>query len=148
MANIMEIFMLSVANLISAKTPVTFDYDNKDTHVLCIMNSFSKLPAFRYRLCFGVNAIGLINFLMLQLRFTIQVCPVAGESKQTSSRIYINDSRSKKMTKPCAGDFPSDVDILFILFILFYLFLLFTFRVLQRFHFRRESTRCGLLLKS
>ena len=114
MANIMEIFMLSVANLISAKNPVTFDYDNKDTHVLCIMNSFSKLPAFRYRLCFGVNAIGLIYFLMLQLRFTIQVCRIAGESKQTSSRIYINDSRSKKMTKPCAGDFPSDVDILFI----------------------------------
>ena len=103
------------------------------------MNSFSKLPAFRYRLCFGVNAIGLINFLMLQLRFTIQVCRIAGESKQTSSRIYINDSRSKKMTKPCAGDFPSDVDILFILFILFYLFLLFTFRLRQRFHFRREK---------
>ena len=86
------------------------------------MNSFSKLPAFRYRLCFGVNAIGLINFLMLQLRFTIQVCRIAGESKQTSSRIYINDSRSKKMTKPCAGDFPSDVDILFIFLILFYIF--------------------------
>ena len=103
------------------------------------MNSFSKLPAFRYRLCLGVNTMGLINFLMIQLRLTIQVCRIAGESKQTSSRIYINDSRSTKMTKPCAGDFPSDVDILFILFILFYLFLLFTFRLWQRFHFRREK---------
>ena len=112
------------------------------------MNSFSKLPAFRYRLCFGVNAIGLINFLMLQLRFTIQVCRIAGESKQTSSRIYINDSRSKKMTKPCAGDFPSDVDILFIFlnFILSFYFLLFAYGSV--FIFEGKSTRCGLLLRS
>ena len=101
------------------------------------MNSFSKLPAFRYRLCLGVNTMGLINFLMIQLRLTIQVCRIAGESKQTSSRIYINDSRSKKMTKPCAGDFPSDVDILFIFIYFILSFFTFYFSLMAAFSFSK-----------
>ena len=50
--------------------------------------SLSKFPAFRYRLS-RCEATGLINFLMIQVRLAIRVCRIAGESKQTSPRIYI-----------------------------------------------------------
>ena len=32
----------------------------------------------------------IVNFLMIQVRLAIRVCRIAGESKQTSPRIYIN----------------------------------------------------------
>ena len=64
--------------------------------------SLSKFPAFRYRLCLGVTTTGLINFFMIQVLLAIRVCRIAGETKQTSPRIFVlGISRVKSIFGSC-----------------------------------------------
>ena len=85
----------------------------------------------------------LINFLIIQVRLAIRVCRIAGESKQTSPRIYINGT-FKENDEAMYQGFPESsrylvhfvylFDLLRILFYYYYNHY-FTFCLWQRFHF-------------
>lgn len=91
----------------------------------------------------------IINFLMIQVRLAIRVCRIAGESKQTSPRIYIYDT-FKENDEAMYQGFPESsrylvhfvylIDLIIILFYCYYNYYInFTCRLWQRFHFRREN---------